>query len=458
MRVSRGLRIFVTIWFGQVISLVGSGLTSFALGLWVYERTGSVTRFALIALSSVLPALVFAPLAGALVDRWDRRRVMMLSDTGAGLSTLLIVALLSAGRLEVWHIYLTSAVGAVCGTFQRPAYFAAIPLLVPKRHLGRTAGMVQIAQAASDVFAPLLAGLLLGVIRMQGVLLVDVITFLFAVSTLLAVRFPAPAPSPAPAAALNPNAARSLLNEIASGWAYIAARPGLVGLLVFFAITNFLIGMIGALLVPLVLTITNARVLGAMISVAGSGMLLGSVLMSVWGGPQRRIRAVLGFQVLIGLGVVLIGLRPSVLLIVAGASSAHFAIPIVTASNQAIWQSKVPASMQGRVFATQHMVARLAVPLAFLSVGPLADAVCEPLMAKGGALAPYVGSIIGTGTGRGMALIFVVAGGVMLLATAAASVSPRIQRVEEELTDAALPGDADSAVQRAPGGAEAPAG
>ena len=170
----REMRTFSIIWLGQCVSIIGSGLTRFALGLWVYQHTGSVTNFALIALSSILPHLLLSPLAGALVDRWDRRKAMIFSDIGAGLSTLLIAMFFFVNRLEVWHIYLATALSSACGTFQWPAYTAAISLLVPKKNLGRANGMVQFGQAASEILTPILAGVLLVTIRLSGIILIDV--------------------------------------------------------------------------------------------------------------------------------------------------------------------------------------------------------------------------------------------------------------------------------------------
>ena len=178
---------FLIIWLGQVVSLVGSGLTSFALGVWVFERTGSATQFALIGLSAVLPRVLLSPLAGAIVDRFDRRRVMILGDLGAGLSTLVVVLLLYTARLEIWHIYLLSAVSAAFGTVQWPAFAATTSLLVSKKNLGRANGMVQFGLAASEILAPAMAGVLVGLIQLEGVILIDVVTFVFAVGTLLLV-------------------------------------------------------------------------------------------------------------------------------------------------------------------------------------------------------------------------------------------------------------------------------
>jgi DHA3 family macrolide efflux protein-like MFS transporter len=424
------MRVFIIVWLGQLVSLVGSGLTSFALGLWVYQHTGSVTQFAFIGLFTVLPNVVLSPLAGALVDRWDRRRVMILSDAGAGLCTLIMAFLFLTNRIEVWQVYLAAGASAAFGTFQWPAYSAATTLLVPKKHLGRANGMVQIGQAAAEILAPALAGVLVLTIRVQGILLIDFVTFLFAVTTLLLVRFPRPETTTA-----GQTKRGSLWREASYGWRFIIARRGLLGLLVFFAVVRFLWGMVGALIVPMILGFTSADVLGIIISVAGGGMLVGSLVMSAWGGPKRRIDGVLRFELLSGLCFLLIGLRPSVWLVALGAFGAHLTIAIIYGSNQAIWQSKVPPNVQGRVFATQQMIAKSTTPLAYLVAGPMADKLFEPLLAFDEPLVGGIGHIIGVGPGRGIGLLFIVMGVLKVVASLGGYLYPRIRLVEDELPD-----------------------
>lgn len=430
---SRGATTFSIIWLGQLVSVVGSGLTSFALGVWTFERTGSATHFALIGLCAVLPRVLLSPLAGAVVDRWDRRRVMILSDVGAGLSTLVVFLLFGANRLEIWHIYLLTSINAAFGTVQWPAFMAVTSLLVSQKNLGRANGMVQFGQATSEILAPALAGVLLGTIRLEGVILIDFATFVFAVITLLIVRFPSSTGSPA---SLPGDA--SFWRDLTVGWTYIAARPGLLGLLGFFAVVNFLWGMVGALVTPMVLSWTSSSVLGAVISIAGVGMLTGSLIMSIWGGPQRRIHGVLRFELLSGFCFMLMGLRPSFWLVAAGAFGAHVTIAIVYGSNQAIWQSKVAPDLQGRVFAAQQMVARAAAPLAYLLAGPLSDKLFEPLLTVDGPLAGGVGQVIGVGPGRGMGLLFMIMGIVKVAVSLAGQMQPHIRHIEDELPDAIL--------------------
>jgi len=427
---SRGMHVFIIIWLGQLVSLVGSGLTSFALGLWVYQHTDSVTQFAFIGLFTVLPSVVLSPLAGALVDRWDRRWVMILSDAGAGLCTLIMAFLFLTNRIEVWQIYLAAGASGAFGTFQWPAYSAATTLLVPKKHLGRANGMVQFGQAAAEILAPALAGVLVLTTRVQGILLIDFVTFFFAVTTLLLVRFPRPGTTTA-----GQTSRGSLWREASYGWRFITARRGLLGLLVFFTVVKFLWGMVGALIAPMILGFTSVDVLGIVISIAGGGMLAGSLVMSAWGGPKRRIDGVLRFELLSGLCFLLMGLRPSAWPVALGAFGAHLTIAIIYGSNQAIWQSKVPHSVQGRVFATQQMIAKSATPLAYLTAGPLADKLFEPLLAFDGPLTGSIGQITGTGPGRGIGLLFIVMGILKVAVTLGGYLDPRIKLVEDELPD-----------------------
>ncbi|MBN1993577.1 MAG: MFS transporter [Anaerolineae bacterium] len=434
------MSVFAVIWLGQTVSQIGSGLTGFALGVWVYQTTGSATQFALIAVCTALPRIVLSPLAGALVDRWDRRWAMIIGDSGAALGTLAIALLFFANQLDVWHIYLATAFSSAFSTLQWPAYAAIVPLLVSKEKLGRANGLMQFGRAASEILAPALAGVLVLAIQIQGVILIDVGTFIFAVTTLLLVRVPCP-----PTTAQEKSHQGLLWHDIVYGWKYLAARPGLMGLLVFLALVNFFWGMLAVLITPLVLSFTSADALGVIISVAGLGMLAGSLLMTVWGGPKRRIYGVLGFELFSALSFVLMGLRPWAWLIALGAFTAHLAIAIIFACNQALWQSKIAPEVQGRVFAIQQMVAHAMMPLAFLLAGPLADYLFNPLLVSDGVLAGSVGPFIGIGPGRGIALLLVVVGLIKFGVVWGGFLNPHLRLVEDELTDT-LPDQQTAAV------------
>lgn len=427
------MRVFIIIWLGQLVSLVGSGLTSFALGVWVYQRTGSVTDFSLISLFTTLPLVLASPFAGAFVDRWDRRKTMFYSDLGAGISTIAIALLLFSGRLELWHIYLATAVSSICKAFQLPAYTAASTTLVPKEHLHRVGGLTQMGQSVAELASPVLAGILVVTIQIQGVLLIDFCTFCFALITLLIVKFPKYETT-----TVDTIKKSSLLGDISSGWHYITTRPGLLGLQIFFAATNFLQGIVEVLATPLILSFVSPAVAGSILSIGGSGMLFGSIVMSIWKGPKRRVNVVFGFLFLNGLSMIVAGLRASPALFTLAVFLFCYGLPMINGSNQIIIQRKVPLDLQGRVFALSKMISGISFPVAYLVAGPLSDYVFEPLMAVNGPLADSIGQIIGIGKGRGIALLFIVMGTLTMIATVLAYQYPRLRRVEDEIPDISL--------------------
>src|ERR1051325_2170303 len=424
-----GMRSFLLVWFGQVVSLIGSGLTGFALGVWTYQQTRSVTQLSLIALCSRLPGIVVSPLAGALVDRFDRGLVLILCQLGSGASILSMFLALLVGHLSLWHICIALTINSALGAFQWLAFSATVTLLVPKRHLGRAKGMVATRDALWLLLSPLLGGVLLVLIKVQGIFLIDFATFIFAVITLLLVRIPQPLKSQ------QESTTDSLFKQITYGCSYVIKRPGLLGLLLFFACTNFLGGFLTVLTAPLILSFTNGAVLGMVLSIGGSGLLVGSLVMSAWGGPGRRICGVFGFEVLGAVCLVLAGFSASAKLVAVAAFFFYFSRPFINGCSQAIWQSKIPPELQGRAVAVRRVLAWSTLPLAYLLAGPLADYVFEPLLSARGPLASSVGHVIGTGPGRGIGLLFMILGLLVLLIVSIGYSYSRLRLVEDEIID-----------------------
>jgi len=428
-----GMLGFTIVWLGQLVSQMGSGLTWFALSLWAWQETGLATSLALVAFFSFGPMTLMTPFAGALVDRWNRKFTMMLSDLAAGLSTIMVLLLYSTGNLQVWHLYLTGAFAGVFGAFQWPAYSAAISTMVRKEQYARANGMLGIAESASAVAAPLLAGLLITFIGIGGVLVIDVVTFVFAIATLLFVHIPQPA------ASAEGHAARgSIWRESAYGFRYIWRRPSLLGLQLVFLGINLVSNFAYIVSNPMILARTgdDARVLGAVLSASGTGGVAGGLLLSTWGGPKRRVHGVLiGMIVSSLLGPLLLGLGRSLPVWVVAAFLGIFFIPILNGSNQAIWQAKVAPDLQGRVFAARRLIAQISVPFATVTAGPLADLVFEPAMRPGGVLAPIFGAVVGTGRGAGMALMMVLFGMLGAGIGLAGYLFPAIRNAEEILPD-----------------------
>ena len=430
---NQSMRTFFIIWAGQLVSIIGSGLTGFGLAVWIYEQTGQATPFALTIMFANIPQILLSPFAGALVDRWNRRKVMIAADTGSAVVTLAALLLLTVGQLAVWHIYLVAVLNSIFAAFQEPAYTASITLLVPKKDLTRANGLMQMGQALQMLIAPLLAGVLFVAIGLRGIVLIDFITFFFAVGALLLVHIPQPK-SNGQAETEKPKGA--LWREAAFGWHYLRARQGLLGLLIYFALVNFFLNFSAVLLGPMILSFGTAAGLGTAQTVGGLGMLIGSIAMSAWGGPKRRILAVIGFIVLASFGLFVAGLQSSVLFVAIGMFILMFSIPFGSGTSQAIFQSKVEPDVQGRVFSIRTMISRSMMPLAFLIAGPLADQVFEPLLREGGALASsWVGSLVGIGPGRGIGVLFLISALVLWVASGIAFANPHIRNIETELPD-----------------------
>jgi len=422
---------FLVIWIGQMCSRTGSALSAFALSVWVYQRMGSITKFALVSLCYALPVVLVSPFAGVLVDRWNRRRSMLIGDCGAGLSILALVLLYSSGRLELWHIYVGTAMVATFGALQSPAYSSSVPLLVPKKQLGRANGMVQLGMGTARVGAPLLGGILLVVFDLGGVLLLDVASFAIAVTTLLVVRIPNVKKSV-------DDVRRSFFGDVAYAGRYLLHRWGLMSLMVLYGVCNFLIGIVSVLVVPLVLSFGSSVVLGTVLSVGGIGMLVGALLVSVFGGTRRKVLTVLGFIALMGVCIAIAGLRPAATLIAVAGFGLFFSLSLINSTTPTIVQMKVAAGVQGRVFALLTMIAWSAYPLAYPLAGPLAERVFEPMMAVDGVLAGSMGQIIGVGPGRGIALLFITLGVVMVSIAVAGYLYPSLRNLEAEMPDAVV--------------------
>jgi len=444
------MRPFLLVWFGQVVSNLGSGMSGFAMGVWAYRLTGSATALSLITLFATLPSTLLSPLAGALIDRWGRRSVLLINNFGAGACTLVMAALYWAGVLQIWHVYVLVLTGRCFNVFQFPAFSSATALLVPRKQLLRANGMAQLGPAAAQIAAPILAVTLMGLIGVGGIFFLDCSSFLFAAATLLATRIPKP-----PVSAAGQEGRGSLLYESFYGWTYIRKRKGLLGLLLFFAFANYCLVVVQILITPLVLSFGTAKTLAMVVTSGAIGGVVGGLALGVWGGGRtlRRIPLILGFTLLQGATLLLGGLRPNALLVAAAMAIALFALPVIRGSSEAIWQSKVPQDLQGRVFSIRRMIAGVAFPLAGASAGSLADRVFKPLLMPGGALAGTVGRVIGVGPGRGVGLMFMTFGVLTILSVAVVYTYRPVRDVEAELPDVLRDDPADAV----PAGPPAPA-
>uniref|UniRef100_UPI0007C84FBD non-ribosomal peptide synthetase/MFS transporter n=1 Tax=Kitasatospora sp. MBT63 TaxID=1444768 RepID=UPI0007C84FBD len=429
---------FAKVAIGQFVSVIGTALSTFALGVWVYQRTGSAFDFAMISVVAVLPAVLLLPIAGAVADRADRRKIMIITDTVAAAGMLSLGVLLWTGGLQLWHVYVVACLGSACTAFQRPAYLAAITQLVPKRYLGQANGLTQLGAGAGDMMAVLAGGVLVSLIGLHGVVLFDMATFLTGVSALLLVRFPD---------AMFEKREEPLLREVVSGWRYIVRRHSLVAMVAFFVVFNYLFAVATVLVTPMVLASGSSVRLGVVTAVGGVGAMTGALVMALWGGTRRRAVGMIGFTSVVGVAAVLAGLRPQPVVVACGLFVLWAALMILNSHWMALIQTKVGMELQGRVLATNQMLAMSMMPLGFLTAGPVSDHVFEPLMRPGGALADSLGPLLGTGPGRGAGLLLVLVG-LALAVWGLLGLAYRPLRLIEDLLPDAVPdpeiGDKDA--------------
>lgn len=437
-----GMLGFTLVWLGQIISVLATNMSLFALTIWVFQETGSATALGLMQVFFITPLLIITPFAGVLVDRHNRKLMMMVSDLTAGVATISILVLQAFGVLEVWHLYVAAVFQGLGNAFQWPAYSAAISTMIPKEQYGRANGMMSLIDMGPGVLAPMLAGALLPVIGLTGVLTLDVTTFVLAILVLLFVHIPQP-----PRTAEGALAQGNILNEAVFGFRYIFARPSLLGLQLVFFFGNLCAGIAYTVLAPMILLRTgnDSVSLGLVQSAGAIGGVVGGIAMSAWGGFKRRVHGVLAGWIVSSFFFALVGLGTSVPFWVGALALSSVLIPLINGSNQAIWQTKVAPDVQGRVFSARTLIAWLTNPISPLIAGTLADYVLEPAMRAPSGLSAVFGGLIPPGPGAGMGLlIFFSCLGGMLAGLTGYFVHP-IRYAEDILPDHDMKATAETA-------------
>lgn len=436
---------FTIVWLGQIVSVLASLMTQFALTIWVFEKTGSVTALGLVQVFFITPFLLLSPIAGVMVDRHNRKLMMAVSDLASGVATLAILFLQSQGMLEIWHLYAAAVFNGLGNTFQWPAYSAAISTMVPKEQYSRANGMMSLVEAGPGVVAPLLAGMLLPLIGLVGILSLDVVTFVLAVGALLIVHVPQPIRTEEGA-----RGAGNLWKESIYGFQYIFTRPSLLGLQLIFFFGNLFSGISWILLAPMILSRTgNDSVSYGIVQSAGAiGGVVGGIAFSAWGGFKRRVHGVLlGWILSSFFAAVMMGIGRTLPVWVVSMVLAMLFIPMMGASNQTIWQSKVAPDVQGRVFSARRLIAWFTNPITPILAGTLADYVLEPAMRAPGGFSQFFGGWVGTGPGSGMALLTVFCGIGGMLVGLSGYFIPTIRDAEKFIPDHdALPAAEPTAV------------
>lgn len=409
------MKTFIVIWFGQFISMLGSALSAFGLGIWIFQKTGSAASFAMSAVCTVLPALLFAPFAGSIADRKKRKAIILLTDSIDAFLKILIVTLLIFNKLELWMVYPLVFISGTLGTFQNPAFGASIPMLVPTDKLTRANGLLQFSSAIQNLLAPVIAGFLYPLIELKGLFIIDFVSFFFALASIAFIKIPQPSIEKT-----KDSLVLAALKDLKYAWKYLIQKEGLMQLIVFFAFLNFIASLSMILLGPLIMSVYNSQVYGNVQAGIGLAMLLGGFCSSLIPDTKNKIKRILLILSLCSIGPIISGATLNRIIITAGFFIFMFPVPYVNTLLMSIFQIKIERDVLGRVGALMTAILAAITPIAYLCAGPLADYVFEPLMNE---------------KGRGIGLIFIISGILLIISCLLMRLNKTVTSIEKRLPD-----------------------
>ncbi len=391
---------FLIIWLGQLISNIGSGLSAFALGIYVFQLTGSATSYSLILLAAFLPALLLKPIGGTLADRMNRKLLMILGDLGSAIGIIFIVIMMAIGTKGLWIIYVGTIISSFFVAVQNPAYKASVTDLVEKTFYTKASALMQLAEAAKFLIAPIVAGFLLKILAVKQILMIDVLSFLVAIIAVFWIKTDTK----------SVGAKQHFLKDLIDGFHYVVKNKGILILISLISLITFFIGLLQGLFGPLILSFANAQTFGISLTVATSGMLIGSLFLGMFGKSKRKIPILSISLILCGICFSLMGISSHIIMITLFGFLFFLVLPFVNTSLDVLVRSNVENDLQGRVWSIVSLISQLGMAIAFGVAGYLADKIVNPLLEPNGALAASVGYFIGTGTGRGIGFIFMISG------------------------------------------------
>lgn len=414
------LRTFYVLVATQIFSLIGSRMTGIAVGFKVFADTGDTAPLLIGAFFAELPGMIGGTFTGLLADRWDRRRVIMLGDTGQAAGTLLLLVAFATGTFGLWHLYAAMLVQGIFGTLQGPASSAAITMLVPDHLRDRANGLNEMGFPLAGVVAPAFAGLLYSAVGVSGVIAFDLLTFVTAITIVSRLTIPHPERSGKSAAL-----AGSFWREMLGGWRYLVTRRALFVTVIYIAFIDFVINGPLELALPYTVSITGSEATaGVLLGAMSLGALAGAGTIALVGNVRHRMRIILAGYGALGVTFLLLG---------AALFLALYPLPLNGALFTSVLQAKTPPDLQGRVFAVTGQMFMLMTPFSFLITGALVDDVLEPAVSR--PVWDAVAPLVGRGAGAGMGLLLIGVGGLILAATGLVLTSAPVRRLETDLPD-----------------------
>lgn len=434
----QGMQGIFVIWAGQVVSGIASSITAVALPIWIFNLTDGVETGLAIGLWEFFffgSYLLFVQFAGVLIDRYDRHMMMLVYDFVSLAATAALLAVNANGELMVWHLYVASVFQGIGFAFQSPSYSAVIAVMVPRRQYVRANGLMSLLGDAPDVFGPILAGVLVLGIGLNGILAVNLFAFIVSIGALLFVDIP-----PMPRTPEGEMSRGEFFKEMIYGIKYIFKRPGLLGLQLIFFFGNLFSGIAlsVAALYPMILLRSggDSQVVGTVQSAGALAAVIVGLYISISGGIKRPIRAILLGWILSSLfGLTLLGIGQALVIWILAYVIDSIFDPVVGVSIQTFLQTKVPPDLQGRVFSASDFMTQAMIPFTPLLAGFLGDRIFEPAMTGNGSLPGLFGWLVGTGPGSGFGLMILLCGIGGTLVGLSGYLFPSIRNVDDELPD-----------------------
>lgn len=414
---------FILIWIGELISSIGSGMTAFALAVYVYQATGNVSLVSMISLAAFLPTILLSPLGGVLADRYDRRLLMIVGDLFSGLGLLYVLWNIHMGTGSMIPIIAGVAFNAIFVALLEPSFRATITDLLTEEEYARASGMVQIAGNARYLISPALAGILLAVSDIRLILLLDICTFFITITTVAVVRKSIAKPIP--------KQKQGAFAEMKEGFSILRGNRGICTLIALMAFVCFFVGFLQTLVSPMVLAVSDAKTVGILESVCAVGMLVGSLMIGILGIKKNYVRILSSAGMSASAFMALSGVSRNIFITGVGIFLFFLSLPFINTSADVLVRSNVPNEVQGRIWGIISLLSQAGTAVAYALSGVLADWVFEPLLSEQGLLAESVGRLIGVGQGRGIGFMLILSGIGMLPAAFAIGQNRTIRKLEE---------------------------
>jgi len=417
----------MVLWGADFYANIASGLTAFALGIYMFEMTSTATSVALTVLFAFLPAVLLNPFAGVLADRFDRRLMMIIGDGCSALGLIYILLCISSGNVYEWQIYLGVGINSVFIALLEPAFKATITDLLSKDEFAKASGLVQIAGSSKFLLSPFIAGFLLTITDIKAILLIDITTIAVTIPATLFIKKQL-------AVAENSRDDQSFLKDFAEGFQVISSNTGLLLMILIISLVTFYMGLLQTLYTPLMLGITDAQTLGIIESVSAVGMLVGSILMGVFTITRKYVKQLVIGLVFTGVFIALLGAITSILIIGLSGFLFFATLPFINTSADVLTRTNIPDDKQGRVWGLIGILSQFGYVVAYGVSGLLADHVFDPLLVENGILASTIGSVIGVGSGRGIGFMLIISGILLVITAVILGRLPAISNLERNMT------------------------